>query len=145
MVRAAEQGEEMLRLCEGDNLGVRFRLMHIYAFLEQKDKALNLYKKFDEYKETQMLLPLSVLYFKMGDIEKAKEYLELLNDTNKDTKEFFTAINNNELDEHMAEVGDYGYRPFTIEEFIIELTDNNFLFTSAPLFLEWAYEQTRNM
>ena len=142
MALAAKEGEELIRLCEGDNLGIRFRLMHIYAFLEEKDKALKLYKKFDEYNESQMLLPLAILYFKLGDFEKAEEHLSLLNETNKDTQEFFSAIKNDDLEKYVSEVNGYAYRPFTIDELVNELIDNSFVFSTTPLFLQWAYEKT---
>ena len=61
MRRAAEECEEMLRLCEGDNLGIRYVLMHVYAFLEDEEKALKLHEKYDDFEETQMLLPHSEL------------------------------------------------------------------------------------
>ena len=73
MTLAARQYEEMIRLSENDNLGARYSLMHVYAYLEQEEPALKLHKKYDGYEETQMLLPLSVLYFKRGDFDKAEE------------------------------------------------------------------------
>ena len=65
--------------------------MHIYAFLEREESALELHNKYDSYEETQMLLPLSVLYFKRGDFDKAEDYLKQLCAANKDTKKFFRA------------------------------------------------------
>lgn len=145
MTLAAREYEEMIRLSENDNLGVRYSLMHIYAFLEQEESALNLYKKYDDYEETQMLLPLSVLYFKKGDFDKAEDYLKRLCAANKDTKRFFRAIKKDKLDHYIEEMSDYGYQPLTIEELIVELFENSFLFSMVPLFMEWAYEKTRNM
>ena len=145
MTLAAGQYEEMIRLSENDNLGVRYRLMHIYAFLEREEPALNLHKKYDDYEETQMLFPLSVLYFKRGDFDKAEDYLRRLCATNKDTKKFFRAIKKDKLDHYIGEISGYGYRPFTIQELIVELMENSFLFSMVPLYMEWAYEKTRNM
>ena len=145
MTLAARQFEEMIRLSENDNLGVRYRLMHVYAFLEQEEPALKLHKKYDGYEETQMLLPLSVLYFKRGDFDKAEDYLKRLCAANKDTKKFFRAIKKDKLDHYVEEISGYGYRPFTIQELIVELIENNFLFETVPLFMVWAYEKTRSM
>jgi len=97
MTLAAREYEEMIRLSENDNLGVRYSLMHVYAFLEQEEPALELHKKYDSYEETQMLLPLSVLYFKRGDLDTAEAYLKRLCTTNKDTKKFFRAIKKDNL------------------------------------------------
>lgn len=44
---AAKEYEEMIRLSENDNLGVRYSLMHVYAYLEQEEPALELHKKYD--------------------------------------------------------------------------------------------------
>ena len=145
MTLAAREYEEMIRLSENDNLGVRFSLMHVYAFLEQEEPALELHKKYDGHEETMMLLPLSVLYFKKGDFDKAEEYLKRLCAANKDTKKFFRAINKDKLDHYIGEISSYGYQPFTIQELIVELMENSFLFRQVPLYLDWAYEKTRNM
>ena len=145
MSLAAREYEEMIRLSENDNLGVRYSLMHVYAFLEQEEPALELHKRYDDYEETQMLLPLSVLYFKQGDFDKAEDYLKRLCATNKDTKKFFRAIKKDKLDHYVEEISGYGYQPFTIQELIVELMENSFLFRMVPLYMEWAYEKTRNM
>ena len=92
-----------------------------------------------------MLLPLSILYFKKGEFDKAEEYLKRLKATNKDTKRFFRAIKKDKLDRYVEEMDDYGYQPFTIEELIVELMENSFLFRGIPLYMDWAYEKTRNM
>ena len=84
----AKNPEELLRLCEGDNLGIRYALMHLYAYFENEDGALALHKKYDEYEESQMLFPLAVLYYKKADFEASLQYLRRLAKANKDTKKF---------------------------------------------------------
>lgn len=145
MSLAAKEYEEMIRLSENDNLGVRYSLMHVYAFLEQEEPALELHKRYDGYEETQMLLPLSVLYFKRGDFDKAEDFLKRLCAANKDTKKFFRTIKKDKLDHYVEELSSYGYQPFTIQELIVDLMENSFLFRMVPLYMEWAYEKTRNM
>ncbi len=142
---AAREYEEMLRLSTNDNLGVRYQLMHIYAFLENEEAALELLNKYGEHEETQLLLPLSILYFKTGKFDIAEEYLRRLNAVNKDTKKFFKAIKKEKLDQYMDEMSDFGYRPFSIQELIVELMENSFLFETVPFYFDWAYEKTRNM
>ena len=145
MGQAVKECEEMIRLSNNDNLGIRFRLMHLYAFLEKEEPALELHKKYDDHDETMMLLPLSVLFFKTGDLVKAEDYLRRLKNINKDTKRFFRAIQREKLDRYMDGLRDFGYRPFTIEELIVDLMENSFLFSTTPIYLEWAYEKTSNM
>lgn len=45
--RAIDQGRRLLELCETDNLGVRYALMHLYACVEDEMHALALVKQFD--------------------------------------------------------------------------------------------------
>ena len=89
MKAAAEVCREMLKLCENDNLGMRYMLIHIYAYLEDEESALELVKQYPEDNSTQVLLPMSVLYYKLGNYRKATSYLHQLTDSNKDTFKFF--------------------------------------------------------
>ena len=142
--RAIAECEEMLRLCENDNLGVRYTLMHLYALMEEEQPALELHKKYDGHEETQMLLPLSVLYYKQGQWDKAGDYLKRLSKANKDTKKFFRALKNDTLDQYIDQMQEYGYRPFSIEELITELMENPEVFRSAPGYFRWADRQLIN-
>lgn len=129
--------EKMLELCTNDNLGVRYSLMHIYAYLEEEEAALKLYKKYPE-NDTQILLPLSILYYKLGDYRKANQYLKKLNDINKDTPKFFNTISEKDLMEVFENMSPYAYRPCTLEEFIVELEENSFLFETSNAYFLWA-------
>ncbi len=64
------EGEEMMKLYTNDNLGIRCRLMRLYAYLEDADGASRLHEKYDDYDETQMLLPFTVLYYKLGKLKR---------------------------------------------------------------------------
>ena len=61
-----------LNLCENDNLGVRYILIHLYTFWEDEKSILNLCKKLKMLKTTQLLFPLSVLYYKLLDFKRLK-------------------------------------------------------------------------
>ena len=82
MHRAIDEGQRLLELCENDNLGVRYQLMHLYAYMEDEMHALALHKQFDSYEETQMLLPLAVLYYKLNQFDKAEDYIKRLSAVN---------------------------------------------------------------
>lgn len=73
--------KEILRLNENDNLGARYLLMAIYAFLEEEKEMLDLYKKYPE-ETLPMLFPLFALYYKLEDYSKAKKYLTRINKAN---------------------------------------------------------------
>ena len=73
--------KEILRLNENDNTGARYTLMAIYAFLEEENEMIKLYKKYPE-ENLEMLFPLFALYYKQGNDKKAKEYLSKINKNN---------------------------------------------------------------
>lgn len=138
MQLAIEECRQLLELCEGDNLGIRYLLMHLYAYTEDELHALALHRKYDAYEETQMLLPLSILYYKLHQLDKAEDHLKRMASVNKDTKKFLRIMINGDPDALIDHLDPYGYRPFTIEELIEELVGNAFLFASVPHFFAWA-------
>lgn len=72
---AIKECEEMLRLCESDNLGIRYTLIGLYCILEKFEECKELYERFNEY-SAFMLFPMAIMYFKMGDYEEAKRFLK---------------------------------------------------------------------
>lgn len=135
MRRAIDEGQRLLELCENDNLGVRYQLMHLYAFMEDEMHALALHKQYGANEETQMLLPLAVLYYKMNQLGKAEDYIKRLAKVNRNTKKFLRVAVRNELDEYIDEMGPYEYTPFTLEELLDAAMKARYLFDSVPYFL----------
>lgn len=140
--KAIVQAEDMLRLCENDNLGVRYTLMHLYAHFEDEEKALALLKKYEE-ESSMFMLPLSMLYYKLGDYKKAARYLRKLNQRNKDTLRFFELLIKGDTEELLAERNPYGYQPFTIQEFTVELEENPFMFGSSAAYFIWGRQKLK--
>ena len=138
MRQAISEGQRLLELCESDDLGVRYQMMHLYVFMEDEMHALALHKQFDSYEETQMLFPLAVLYYKLNQFDKAEDYIKRLAKANKDTKKFLRAAAHDELDDYIDELNPYGYQPFTMEELLDELMKSSYLFDSVPYFFAWA-------
>lgn len=134
---AMAEFKKMLELCSNDNLGVRYNLMHLYAFFEDEQSALELFKTYPE-DSTQFLLPLSILYYKLGNLRKSYQYLKKLLAVNEDICDFLNIIISGELEKFYDYTNSYGYRPFTIEELAIEYEENNFLFDSTPAYFIWA-------
>lgn len=81
-----------------------------------------------------MLLPLAVLYYKLNQFDRAKDYLKRLAAVNKDTKKFFRAAAGDRLEEFFMDMSPYGYRPFTIDELLEDLLLSPCLFASVPHF-----------
>ena len=141
MGQVQRECEELLRLSENDNLGMRHMLMHVYAYFENEEAALALYKKYGDFDEAPIALPLSILYYKKGNIPKALQYLRKVSKSNKDMKKFLKMI----MEDRIEDCGDFevegAYRPGTLEELIVEYHENLFLFLSAGIYIEWAYKQ----
>lgn len=135
---AIKEAEELLRLCENDNLGVRYHLMHLFAHFEDEESALALHKQYDDYEECQMLLPLAILYYKKMDFDTSLQYLRRLAKINKDTKKFLRMMASGNVGECLAEMNPAYYQPFTIEELVQEYFTNRYLFDSVGYFFDWA-------
>ena len=87
--KAIEVCKEILRLNENDNTGARYLLMALYAVIEDEKAMLDLYKKYNEEINLEMLFPLFVLYYKKEDDGNAKKYLDMINKNNKHFIKFF--------------------------------------------------------
>ena len=144
MMRCAiNEGERLLKLSEGGSLGVRDRLMHLYAYTEDEMHALALHKKYGGYEETQMLFPLAILYYKQNQFDKAKDYWTRLAKVNRDTKKFMRLEAKHDGYSLRMEQGMYGYRPDTIEELVDTYLNSTYPFNATPYFSQWAYQYLR--
>ena len=142
--KAMAEAEDLLRLCENDNLGVRYHLMHLYAHFEDEEKALALLKKYDE-ESSMFMLPLSILYYKLGNLKKAAQYLRILNRRNKDTRRFFEVLIKADAEDLFDEIGTFGYQPFTIQELAVAFRENPFLFGSTAAYFSWGLRKLKTM
>lgn len=145
MRKAVEECKEVLRLNDSDNLGMRYVLMNLAAFLEDEQLATEIYEKYDEENSAMFLLPLSILYYKSDDLKKAEKYLKLLKASNKDTLKFFSAIDNGSLSDELMNVSPYAYRPYSIDELMTEVRDFDFLFLSSGMYFEWAIKKIKSL
>ncbi|WP_319469078.1 hypothetical protein [uncultured Trichococcus sp.] len=88
LTASVREYEDILRLNEADNMGIRYILIGIYCQLEQMEKAKELYQRFPEA-SAQMLLPLILLSLKYDDELSAKRYYKDLQKENKSCKKVF--------------------------------------------------------
>lgn len=136
--KAIAVGEEMLRLCQTDNLGIRFILMPLYAQVCNEMKALRLCKRMHEENSAFYLLPLALLYYKLGNWPKAKDYLEKLKANYPDTKKFLRAVKRNDRYFFGQCSNPYGYAKGDTSELIVAYEDNLYVYSREPSFFEWA-------
>lgn len=88
---AIHEAEEIIRLNENDNLGVRYTLMALYSYFAEEDSAKTLFAKYPE-DSAFMLLPLIALYYKMENDKKMKSYIRKLKNRNPQLPEALELI-----------------------------------------------------
>ena len=133
---AIKQGEELLELCENDNLGIRYLIMGLYTILEKFDKAEEVYNKYPE-DSTFMLFPLSIMYYKKGDYRKCKKVLNQLQENNEYLLKYLTErkkFTKNKI-EDIEMNGTYSYG--SEEEVYFVIKDNKYLLGTVPTFIEF--------
>ena len=138
VTKAIKEGERLLELCKSDNLGVRYDLMHLFALAEDKEKAEELFKAYDEEQTSQMMLPLCFLYYKIGETETAEKLLLKIKKINKDLLKFIKKVLADDVYFEIAKMQGMGYRPNTIEELLVEYDRYYNIFEFCPLFFDWA-------
>ena len=138
VTKAIKEGERLLELCKSDNLGVRYDLMHLFALAEDKEKAEELFKAYDEEQASQMMLPLCFLYYKIGETETAKNLLLKIKEINKDLLKFIKKVLADDVYFEISKMHGMDYRPNTIEELLVEYDRYYNIFESCPLFFDWA-------
>ena len=143
--KAAAESEKMLQLCENDNLGIRYRLMHIYAYLEEETAAQRLYRQYEEENCTMFLLPLAVLYYKLDDLKTAAGYLKQLFQVNPECKLFlrFRMWSRKRLKRSLTRLWTSLRRPEGTsreawEEFSVITQEEQYLYESEASFWIWA-------
>lgn len=136
--------ENILKLNENDNMGVRYTLMTLYAFFEDEGNIVKLYEKFDEM-SCLMILPLAVFWYKKGNIEELDATLNTLYESNhfiiKKIKNFFVAPSILGMPNPYYSQGDE-------EEATIALRDNIILLLTTQGFVgyvtNWKHQKNRS-
>ena len=136
--QARDVCKEILKLNENHNTGSRYLLMAIYAYLEEENEMLKLYKKYSE-ESLEMLFPLFILYYKQGNDKKAKEYLDRINKANPDFIKFFkgTMKKNKIVSEGYYTKGDSS-------EVIMCFKEYDFLMKTVPTLEYYILENSKN-
>jgi len=137
MKQAKDLCKEILKLNEHDNLGVRYMLMAIYVYLEDESEMLKLYRKFNE-NNFEMLFPLFVLYYKLGNDVKAKEYLDKVNKANPHFIKFIKGTMKPEKN-----VPEGYFSPGDPSEIIMYFTRYRFLLETMPTIHYYILENSK--
>lgn len=138
---AVSEAEELLRLCENDNLGIRYSLMALYSYFEEESKTLELFQKYKE-DTAFMLLPLIALYYKIDNAKKMRTYILKLNNKNPDFQKALEIIMSGDEEELSEFTSMEMYRPFSVEEVILAISEGAYLYLPMNHFLLRLYEET---
>lgn len=139
---AAKECEEMMRLSEHDDLGRRYRLMFIYATIEDGDPAIELYQRYEEG-VAMMYLPLAMLFYRLGKMKMARNFLKELSATNIDTAAFFERGLTGDLPRRAPGRHAGSFAIGTMEEFGEAVSDNAFAFVGMEAFFAWGLSELR--
>ena len=138
MRKAIAECEDMLKLCETDNMGIRYKMMHLYALYEDELSAMRLYKRYDGFQDTMLLLPLILLYYRLDNYVQARKYLKLLCSANPETENFFLQLMEDDVEAMLADVIEEGaYQYNSAEEFVMAIMENMYFYTLTGSGLAW--------
>ena len=124
--KAIEICKEIMRLNNNDNLGVRYLLMGLYAYLEDEKSLQKLYNKYDE-ESLSTLIPFMIINYKKSDYTNAKLYLDRINKCNKNFIKVFKGTMKSKSD-----IPNGYFSPGDSSEVDMYLLNYLFLFASVP-------------
>ncbi len=139
---AIEQGEELLELCESDNLGIRYLIMGLYTVLEKFEEAEKIYNKYLDA-STFMLFPLSILYYKKGNYRKCKKVLKQLQENNEYLLDYLTGRKkfSKDKEEDIEINGTYSWGSEAEAYFVVK--DYKYLLGNVPSFTEFVEREIK--
>lgn len=135
--KAARELEEIIALSKKDNIGARYKLITIYAILEEYEKAEELFKKYKE-ETVHMLLPMAFMNFKRQNYVKSKNLIKKLAKVNENTERFFDMIQMGDVELLSDEDAITGYTLNSLDEYINAFNENVNLYADGIIFAEYA-------
>lgn len=129
---------EMLELSHSDNLGIRYILMNLYSILNNKDKLIDLYERYED-RSLRMLIPLATYYYKNNEEDLLYETIELIQQSNPFFIDYIKGENLLSLDEIEDIEDSDSYIVGTIDEIYIYFSENEYLMESTNI-IEWLKE-----
>lgn len=130
---ALTECEDILRLNKDDNMGMRYILINLCCYLKEFDKLEKVIKDFNE-DTSYVLFPQVIMYFKQGNMEKFKEYLNLLNESNQYIINMLTG-----KEKMLNEIPKY-YSLNSKEEAFFIVGDAEYLLEQNPDFIKYLKE-----
>ena len=146
---ALAAGWEIISYNKGDNLGVRYDMMTMAAWLLDPDTALTLMARYQE-EDAMMLLPLALLYFRLG---KGKDSLRILHTLYTSNPSLFNVLDDlldgGAMEEACRQdrlpLNAYHYTAFEDSEVFFAVHDNLFLYLVSGTFFQWALDNAKKI
>lgn len=139
---AIRVGVNIIRLNQNDNMGIRYDLMALHAFMEDVSSAEGLLSAYEE-ESAGMLFPLILLYYKVDDYTKARKYLKLLAGKNPDLKKLMMEeLTDEELNQNAMP---FGYAMDTIGELMDVINRDMFLIDTSVGAMLWMKSELSKM
>lgn len=136
--RAILECEKALRLNEKDNMGIRYKLMTLYAHNADKAKANKLYEKFQD-SSPSMLLPYALVCYKNNSFSRCKKIVLELNENNPFLFDIVFAQTLSEELQNKALEGS-SYTIGSPEEAFFALLENSLIINENFDFLIWVFQ-----
>lgn len=146
--RAIVEAEELLWLCAADTpLDVRGLLLTLYALLGETEKAETLCAG-AETEDSLSFLPLSVLYFREGNLRAARSCIQTMLRIDPGIAQLYTnlgpQITHNDLDIEEETDGPLPYTGFTYELFMMTMQYIH-LYLNTPAYFLWGYYEIQSI
>lgn len=141
--QAINEAKDMLKLCNNDNLGVRYLLVFLYAHREDAQAMERLIKKYEMEDSVEAILAEALLYYKRCDFDRAAEQLRKLCSLVDGAKTIFRDLK--DVDEYLLPFEhdiDY-YSMYSPEELMATIVDNAPVFRPLTGFFKWAYDAVK--
>lgn len=143
--RSVRLAEEMLKLNPNDNQGIRYTLMALYAQQEDEFHARKLLQQYaGEDGSAFFLLPLSILYFKLGQWDTAEQYLNQLKEEYKitDLRKFIHAVVKKDWSV-LDDPSELVYQPYEFSELQEVFAEDTYLIVGNYAYFQWAEKKLK--
>lgn len=91
------------------------------------------------------LLPLSALYYKLGNCKKSADYLKKLKTVSSDTLEYFYFMASDRHEGIVKHFNPYSYKAGSMEEFAVITADNIHVYSPMTSYFDWAFNKLSKM
>ena len=138
--KALDIGLASLELNPQDNQGVRYDVMWLYLALEDDRNALKLYKQYRE-EDSQLILGLCMIAFRLDKLEDAKRWLNKLMHVNHEAENFILNYSKSKINNLLDMVRRNGDYQLGSQELAVALDEGAFAMNNLRIFIDWAKDE----